>query len=55
MPTTFVLGYDGFRLRKMASSSTAEIAKHIDDVEVFVVNAEFSIGYVPMGRPIRRP
>jgi nucleotide-binding universal stress UspA family protein len=50
MPTTFVLGYDGSDCAKKALKHTAEIAKHIDDVEVFVVNAfEFSIGYVPMG------
>ena len=50
MPTTFVLGYDGSDCAKKALAHTAELAKHLDDGEVFVVSAyEFSIGYVPMG------
>ncbi len=50
MPTTLVLGYDGSDCAKKALAHTVEIAKHIDDAEVFVVHAfEFSIGYVPMG------
>ena len=50
MPTTLVLGYDGSDCAKKALAHTAEIAKHLDDGEVFVVSAyEFSIGYVPMG------
>jgi len=50
MPTTLVLGYDGSDCAKKALVDTAEIAKHLDDGEVFVVSAfEFSIGYVPMG------
>jgi nucleotide-binding universal stress UspA family protein len=50
MPTTLVLGYDGSDCAKKALVHTAEIAKHLDDGEVFVVSAfEFSIGYVPMG------
>lgn len=50
MATTLVLGYDGSDCAKRALSHTAEIAKHLDDGEVFVVSAyEFSIGYVPVG------
>ena len=50
MPTTLVLGYDGSDCAKKALAHTVELAKHIDDAEVFVVHAfEFSIGYVPMG------
>jgi len=50
MPTTFVLGYDGSDCAKKALAHTAEIVKHLDDGEVFVVSAfEFTIGYVPMG------
>ena len=50
MPTTLVLGYDGSETGKKALAHTAELARHLDDGEVFVVNAyEFSIGYVPMG------
>jgi nucleotide-binding universal stress UspA family protein len=50
MPTTLVLGYDGSDCAKKALAHTVEIAKHIDDAEVFVIHAfEFSIGYVPMG------
>jgi nucleotide-binding universal stress UspA family protein len=50
MPTTLVLGYDGSDCAKKALAHTAELAKHLDDGEVFVVSAyEFSIGYVPMG------
>jgi len=50
MPTTLVLGYDGSDCAKKALAHTVELAKHIDDVEVFVIHAfEFSIGYVPMG------
>jgi len=50
MATTLVLGYDGSDCAKRALAHTAEIAKHLDDGEVFVVSAyEFSIGYVPMG------
>jgi nucleotide-binding universal stress UspA family protein len=50
MPTTLVLGYDGSDTGKKALAHTAELAKHLDDGEVFVVSAfEFSIGYVPMG------
>jgi nucleotide-binding universal stress UspA family protein len=50
MPTTLVLGYDGSDTGKRALAHTAELAKHLDDGEVFVVAAfEFSIGYVPMG------
>lgn len=50
MPTTLVLGYDGSDCAKKALAHTAEIAKHLDDGEVFVVSAfELSIGYVPMG------
>jgi nucleotide-binding universal stress UspA family protein len=50
MPTTLVLGYDGSETGKKALAHTAELAKHLDDGEVFVVSAfEFSIGYVPMG------
>ena len=50
MPTTLVLGYDGSDCAKKALAHTVEIARHIDDAEVFVVHAfEFSIGYVPMG------
>ena len=50
MPTTLVLGYDGSDCAKKALEHTAELARHIDDAEVFVVHAfEFSIGYVPMG------
>ena len=50
MPTTLVLGYDGSDCAKKALADTADIAKHLDDGEVFVVSAfEFSIGYVPMG------
>jgi nucleotide-binding universal stress UspA family protein len=50
MPTTLVLGYDGSDCAKKALAHTAELAKHLDDAEVFVVSAyEFSIGYVPMG------
>ena len=50
MATTLVLGYDGSDCAKRALAHTAEIAKHLDDGEVFVVSAyEFSIGYVPVG------
>ncbi len=50
MPTTLVLGYDGSDCAKKALAHTAELAKHLDDGEVFVVSAfEFTIGYVPMG------
>ncbi len=50
MPTTLVLGYDGSDCAKKALAHTAQIARHLDDGEVFVVSAyEFSIGYVPMG------
>ena len=50
MATTLVLGYDGSDCAKRALAHTAELAKHLDDGEVFVVSAyEFSIGYVPMG------
>jgi nucleotide-binding universal stress UspA family protein len=50
MPTTLVLGYDGSDCAKKALTHTAAIARHIDDVEVFVASAfEFTIGYVPMG------
>jgi nucleotide-binding universal stress UspA family protein len=50
MPTTFVLGYDGSDCAKKALAHTTEVARHLDDGEVFVVSAyEFSIGYVPMG------
>jgi nucleotide-binding universal stress UspA family protein len=50
MPTTLVLGYDGSDCAKKALAHTAELAKHLDDGEVFVVSAfELSIGYVPMG------
>ncbi|MBE0528112.1 MAG: universal stress protein, partial [Thermoleophilia bacterium] len=50
MPTTLVLGYDGSDCAKKALARTVELAKHIDDAEVFVIHAfEFSIGYVPMG------
>ena len=50
MPTTLVLGYDGSDTGKKALAHTAELARHLDDGEVFVVSAfEFSIGYVPMG------
>jgi len=50
MPTTLVLGYDGSDCAKKALAHTVEIARHIDDAEVFVVHAfEFSIGYVPAG------
>ena len=50
MPTTLVLGYDGSDCGKKALDHTIEVAKHLDDGEVFVVSAfEFSIGYVPMG------
>jgi len=50
MPTTLVLGYDGSDCAKKALAHTVELAKHIDDAEVFVIHAfEFSIGYVPMG------
>src|SRR5512145_573774 len=50
MPTTLVLGYDGSETGKKALAHTAELAKHLDDGEVFVVSAyEFSIGYVPVG------
>jgi nucleotide-binding universal stress UspA family protein len=50
MPTTLVLGYDGSDCGKKALDQTIELAKHLDDGEVFVVSAfEFSIGYVPMG------
>jgi nucleotide-binding universal stress UspA family protein len=48
MPTTLVLGYDGSDCAKKALAHTVEIARHIDDAEVFVVHAfEFSVGYVP--------
>jgi nucleotide-binding universal stress UspA family protein len=50
MPTTLVLGYDGSDTGRKALAHTADLAKHLDDGEVFVVAAfEFSIGYVPMG------
>jgi nucleotide-binding universal stress UspA family protein len=50
MPTTLVLGYDGSDTGKKALVQVADIARHLDDGEVFVVSAfEFSIGYVPMG------
>jgi nucleotide-binding universal stress UspA family protein len=50
MPTTLVLGYDGSDTGKKALAYTADLAKHLDDGEVFIVAAfEFSIGYVPMG------
>jgi len=50
MPTTLVLGYDGSDCAKKALERTTELARHLDDGEVFVVHAfEFSIGYVPMG------
>ena len=50
MATTLVLGYDGSDCARRALARTAELAKHLDDGEVFVVSAyEFSIGYVPMG------
>ena len=50
MPTTLVLGYDGSDCAKKALAHTAQVARHLDDGEVFVVSAyEFSIGYVPMG------
>ena len=50
MPTTLVLGYDGSDTGKKALAQVADIAKHLDDGEVFVVSAfEFTIGYVPMG------
>jgi nucleotide-binding universal stress UspA family protein len=50
MPTTLVLGYDGSDCGKKALARTADLAKHLDDGDVFVVSAfEFSIGYVPMG------
>jgi nucleotide-binding universal stress UspA family protein len=50
MPTTLVLGYDGSDTAKKALAHTADLARHLDDGEVFVVAAfEFSIGYVPMG------
>jgi nucleotide-binding universal stress UspA family protein len=50
MPTTLILGYDGSDTGKKALAHTAELAKHLDDGEVFVVSAfEFTIGYVPMG------
>ena len=50
MPTTLILGYDGSDCGKRALDHTIELAKHLDDGEVFVVSAfEFSIGYVPMG------
>ena len=50
MATTLVLGYDGSDCAKRALAHTAELARHLDDGEVFVVSAyEFSIGYVPMG------
>ena len=45
-----MVGYDGSDCAKKALSQTVELAKRIDDAEVFVVHAfEFSIGYVPMG------
>jgi nucleotide-binding universal stress UspA family protein len=48
MPTTLVLGYDGSDCAKKALAHTAEVAKHLDDGEVFVVSAfEFTMGYVP--------
>ena len=50
MPTTLILGYDGSDCGKKALDHTIEVARHLDDGEVFVVSAfEFSIGYVPMG------
>jgi nucleotide-binding universal stress UspA family protein len=50
MATKLVLGYDGSDCAKRALAHTAELARHLDDGEVFVVSAyEFSIGYVPMG------
>jgi nucleotide-binding universal stress UspA family protein len=50
MPTTLVLGFDGSDTGKKALAHATELAKHLDDGEVFVVSAfEFSIGYVPMG------
>jgi nucleotide-binding universal stress UspA family protein len=50
MPTTLVLGYDGSDCGKKALEHTIEVARHLDDGEVFVVSAfEFTIGYVPMG------
>lgn len=50
MPTTLILGYDGSDCGKQALDHTIEVARHLDDGEVFVVSAfEFSIGYVPMG------
>jgi nucleotide-binding universal stress UspA family protein len=50
MPTTLVLGYDGSDCAKKALEHTAEVARHLDDGEVYVVSAyEFTIGYVPMG------
>ncbi len=50
MPTTLVLGYDGSDCAKKALAHTAQIAKHLDDGDVFVVSAfEITIGYVPMG------
>jgi len=50
MATTLVLGYDGSDCAKRALAHTAELARHLDDGEVFVVSAyELSIGYVPMG------
>ena len=50
MPTTLILGYDGSDCGKKALDHTIELARHLDDGEVFVVSAfEFSIGYIPMG------
>ena len=50
MPITLVLGYDGSDTGKKALAHTAELARNLNDGEVFVVSAfEFSIGYVPMG------
>jgi nucleotide-binding universal stress UspA family protein len=50
MPTTLVLGYDGSDCGKKALRHTTDLARHLDDGEVFVVSAfEFSVGYVPMG------
>lgn len=50
MPTTLVLGYDGSDCARKALVHAGELARHLDDGEVFVVCAfEFSIGYVPMG------
>ncbi len=50
MSITLVLGYDGSDCAKKALTHTVDIARRIDDVDVFVVSAfEFSIGYVPVG------